>query len=835
MQEMRTINVTIAISGALLILVGNSAAHGDQAALLGPSQSSSTGHEQRPFGDPSVADLDEVIQEYCVRCHNNRRLQGNLSLEDFSVGMAAEFAPTSEKMIMKLRVGMMPPPGVLRPSADTLLTLVEALEQTVDAAGQTRRTPGSRVFQRLNRPEYERSILDLLGLEIDPAQYLPSDTKSANFDNIADVQMLSPTLMAAYLNAASEIASLAVGDPTASTKETTYRIPRLSSQRDRVEGAPYGSRAGVSVTHNFPADGTYDFRMTFHYSPEGFLFGRNEPGEQVEVSVNGERVALMPIDRFWSEGDPGGKGLILETGPIPVRAGPQRISAVFVPTERGPVDDLFSAHGHSIPETQIGIGYGINTPPHMRDLVIKGPGMVTGVSETPIRRRIFTCRPTQADETRPCAEEIVSRLATRAYRRPLSDVELDGLMDFYEAGAGEAGFEMGIRSALEATLASPHFVFRFEEIPEDAVAGEVYRISDSDLASRLSFFLWGAPPDDELRAVANDGNLSDTEVLLTQARRMLADPRAEALGTRFAAQWLRLSDLKELDPDVVLFPDYALQLADAMQRETELFFYGLVRDDRPILELITTDYTYLNEVLAEHYGITGVYGEEFRRVQYPTDRRRGILGHGSVLAQTSLANRTSPVNRGKWVSEVILGAPPPPPPPDVPSLDQTDVAEQGRLLTTRERLEMHRENPSCNSCHRLIDPIGLALDNFDVTGRWRIRENGSAIDVSSVMYNGTPLASPADLREALMAMPLPILRNFTVNLMAYALGRRVEYYDMPQVRTIVADAEVEEYRVSAFVLGVIESDAFRMRQVPATLESTESDIGLGLERQEMIR
>jgi hypothetical protein len=408
-------------------------------------------------------------------------------------------------------------------------------------------------------------------------------------------------------------------------------------------------------------------------------------------------------------------------------------------------------------------------------------------------------------------------------------------MDFYEAGAGEAGFEVGIRSALEATLASPHFVFRFEEIPEDAVAGEVYRISDSDLASRLSFFLWGAPPDDELRAVANDGNLSDTEVLLTQARRMLADPRAEALGTRFAAQWLRLSDLKELDPDVVLFPDYALQLADAMQRETELFFYGLVRDDRPILELITTDYTYLNEVLAEHYGITGVYGEEFRRVQYPTDRRRGILGHGSVLAQTSLANRTSPVNRGKWVSEVILGAPPPPPPPDVPSLDQTDVAEQGRLLTTRERLEMHRENPSCNSCHRLIDPIGLALDNFDVTGRWRIRENGSAIDVSSVMYNGTPLASPADLREALMAMPIPILRNFTVNLMAYALGRRVEYYDMPQVRTIVADAEVEEYRVSAFVLGVIESDAFRMRQVPATLESTESDIGLGLERQEMIR
>jgi hypothetical protein len=820
----RIIVATAATWGALLIVVGTPTTDGPPSTVTA-LHSDLVGHTAVPYGDLETgADLNGIVEEYCVRCHSDRRLTGNLSLEGFDVASAAEVAELSEKMISKLRVGMMPPFGSRRPAGDSLVTLVEMLEEIVDAGAARSPNPGSRVFQRLNHAEFESSVLDLLGLEVDAAEYLPPDTKSANFDNIADVQMLSPTLMSAYLNAASEVARLAVGDPSASSKETTYRIPRLASQRDRVEGAPYGSRGGVSVIHNFPADGTYQFRMTFHYSPEGYLFGRNEPGEEVEVSVNGERVALIRVDRFWSEGDPGGKGLTMETDLIAVRAGAQRVSAVFVPTERGPVDDLFSAHAHSIPDTQIGIGYGINTPPHMRDLVVKGPEMVTGVSETPTRRRIFTCRPTQASEAQPCAEEIVSRIATRAYRRPLDDADLVGLMGFYDRGSTAGGFEMGIRSALEATLASPHFVFRFEEMPEDMAAGGVYPINDADLASRLSFFLWSAPPDEELRALAARGELSGTEELLAQTRRMLADPRAEALGTRFAAQWLRLQDLKELDPDVVLYPDYELQLADAMQRETELFFYGLVRDDRPMLELLSADYTYLNERLAEHYGIPGVYGNEFRRVEYPTDRRRGILGHGSILGQTSLANRTSPVNRGKWVAEVILGSPPPPPPPDVPSLDETAEIGHGRLLTTRERMEQHRADPSCNSCHRLIDPIGLALDNFDVTGRWRIRENGSPVDVRGVMYNGTPLASPADLQRALVAMPIPILRNFTVNLMAYALGRRVEYFDMPQVRKIVADAGAEAYRVSAFVLGVVESDAFRMRQETPAADGAEGDL-----------
>ncbi len=624
--------------------------------------------------------------------------------------------------------------------------------------------------------------------------------------------------MSAYLNAASEVAALAIGDPRAATVEKSYRIPRLASQWERAEGAPYGSRGGISVEHNFPADGTYDFRMTFHYSPEGFLYGRNERGEQVEVSIDGERVALLPLDRFGAEEDPGGKGLLLETGPIPVRAGPHRVSAVFVPTQRGPVDDLFSAHGHSIADTQIGIGYGLRTPPHMRDLTIKGPETVTGVSETPARRRVFSCRPLTAEEASPCAEEIVQRLATEAYRRPLETVDVAGLMTFYDEGRAEGGFEMGVRVALEAILASPHFVFRFEEAPANARPGEAFLLEDADVASRLSFFLWGGPPDSVLIALAASGDLNDRSELKRQTERMLADPRSEALATRFASQWLRLQDLEKLDPDVVLYPDYSLQLGLDMRRETELFFDGLLRSDRPVLDVVTADYTYLNERLALHYGIEGVTGDDFRRVQYPDSRRRGIFGHGSMLAQTSFADRTSPVNRGKWVSEVLLGAPPPPPPPNVPALDEVEAAGDGRMLTTRERMEMHRQNPTCNSCHRLIDPIGLALDNFDVTGRWRIRENGTGVDVRGELYDGTPLTGPADLSAALAARPIPVLRNFTVNLLAYALGRRVEYFDMPLVRSIVEDAETDGYTVASFVHGVVQSDAFRMRHLTMTTE-----------------
>ena len=811
---MRAVAASGVICGLLLVGGGGFAGQGDTGSGREPAAHPGQPHSALASPNSPALPNDEltaVVVRYCQVCHNEHLRTGNLSLMGFDVADAASAPETAEKMIQKLRAEMMPPPGIPRPGGDTLQLLVETLETNMDRVAAQAPNPGGRTFQRLNRAEYQASIRDLLEIEIDAADFLPLDTKSANFDNIADVQALSPTLLSAYLKAASEISRLAVGNPLAGNQETTYRIPRLASQRERVPGAPYGSRGGTSVVHNFPADGTYEFSVSFHYSPEGYLFGRNEPGEQVDISIDGEQVALLPIDRFMGEVDPGGKGLILETGPIQVRAGPRRVSAVFIPTERGPVDDLFSAHGHSIADTQIGIGYGLTMPPHIRDLVIQGPSRVTGVSDTPSRRRIFACRPTGPEEVRPCARTIVERIAADAYRRPLGQEDLAGLMAFYDEGARESGFEGGIRYALEAILASPHFIFRFEEWPEGVEPGETYRVSDVDLASRLSFFLWGAPPDDELMELARSNRLSG-RALRDQTLRMLRDPRSSALSRRFASQWLRLSDLEKLNPDAVLFPDYDRQLGDALVRETELFFDHLFREDRPVTEFITADYTFVNERLANHYGIPGVVGEEFRKVPYPTERRRGVFGHGSVLAQSSLANRTSPVLRGKWVMEVILGTPPPPPPPGIPDLDETGDTEGTRMLTTRERMEIHRANVVCNACHQFMDPIGLALDNFDVTGRWRIRENGIALDTRGQLYDGTPLTSPTDLHDAMMRLRTPVLRNFTANLMAYALGRRVEYYDMPAVRQIVRRAEADGYRPSEFVLGIVESDAFRMRR-----------------------
>ena len=633
----------------------------------------SPGADRRPHADAAApmasvtaadvddADLTDVVQEYCVGCHNDRRLTGNLSLEDFDVAAAPERAETAEKMVLKLRARMMPPPGARRPPPDTLLALVQGLESTLDAVAAEFPNPGGRTFQRLNRAEYEASILDLLALPVDAGDYLPLDTKSANFDNIADVQMLSPTLMDAYLNAASEIARLAVGDPHAVTREATYKVPRLASQLEHVEGAPFGTRGGVSVVHNFPADGSYIVEVSFQHNPEGIIFGRAAMGEQVEVSIDGERVALLDIDRFATESDPAGPGLYLATPPLSIRAGPHRVTAAFIPTTRGFVNDLIAPHGHSITDTHIGISYGITSVPHLRDMVVRGPTRVTGVSETPSRRKIFSCRPLEPSEERPCAREIVTRLATQAYRRALDDVDVEGLMRFYDEVAPQRGFEIGVRTALEAILASPHFLFRLEEWPGDVEPGEAYALRDEDLASRLSFFLWGTPPDDRLRRLAREGDLSDPDALRAEARRMLEDPRAEALALRFGAQWLRLQDLEKVQPDMVLYPDFSTQLADAMRRETELFLRHMVTEDRSVLDLLHADYSFVNELLADHYEIPGVVGPQFRKVEYHDDRRRGILGHGSILTQTSLANRTSPVLRGKWVMEVLLGTPPPPP------------------------------------------------------------------------------------------------------------------------------------------------------------------------------
>ena len=815
---MKTFTLMLVAAGTLVALLGEPA--GLESVV--PSAMSASYWEEIPPHENVESD-DELIEEYCVRCHNERRLRGNLSLEGFDASDPYDDAVIAEKMIVKLRAGMMPPPGVARPSERELLTLVEGLEGRLDEAASSEPNPGGRTFQRLNRAEYERSIFDLLGLEIDAGEFLPLDTKSENFDNIADAQMLSPTLLDAYLAAAEEISRLAVGDLDAGPRDKTYSVSGYTSQSERLEGAPFGTRGGVSVVHNFPADGEYTFSIEFEHTTTGAGFaGQLARGEQIEFSIDGEPVALLDVDAWLTYSDPW--GITMRTDPVAVRAGPHRVTAAFLKTSEGPVDDLMSPHDWSIADRHTGMaGYGLTLLPHLRDLVVGGPYNVTGVSEHPVRERIFSCRPTGADEGESCAREIISRIGSQAYRRPLSDRDLDGLTRFYREGAADGGFELGVRTALQAILASPYFVFRFESPATDAEAGDRYRISDHALASRLSYFLWGTAPDEELRDLAATGRLSDAGTLDAQVRRMLADPRIDALGSRFAGQWLRLQDLDKVHPDSYWFPDFDQQLADAMRRETELFFTSLVREDRSVFDLYTGDYSFLNERLARHYGIDGVSGDEFRRVAYPDERRRGLLGHGSVLTLTSHADRTSPVLRGKWVMEVLMGTPPPPPPPGVPDLEETQGSEEGRTFTTRERMEQHRANPTCNACHRFIDPIGLALESYDVTGRWRIREHGNRIDTNGELYDGTTIDSPSALVDALMKRPEPLLRTFTQNLMAYALGRRVEYYDQPAVRRITREAAEADYRASAFILGVVRSEAFQMQRVTDVTAETSGD------------
>jgi len=707
--------------------------------------------------------------------------------------------------------------GARRPPEDTLSLLASSLEDRLDDLARRNPNPGYRTFQRLNRAEYEASIRDLFGFDIDASAYLPTETLSDNFDNISDTQILSATLLEGYMRAAAQVSREAVGDAAAVPATTVYKIPKTVSQIDHVEGTPLGTRGGIAVTHNFPADGEYVFELDMHGSPDGQLFGLTFTAQRLEISLNGVRVALLEIDRFMTESDV--TGLRLETPPIHIRAGPQLIAAAFLIDDEGPVADLIKPLDFTLADPNMGVGYGVTTMPHLRDLSISGPFSVSGVSDTPARRRIFSCRPTSVEEERPCAEEIIASLARQAFRRPLEGSEVGELMGFFEEGQQEGGFEIGIRDALWAILASPRFIFRLEETPENIRPGEIYELGDADLASRLSFFLWAAPPDEELVRLAQEGRLHNEEELERQTRRMLADPRAESLATRFASQWLRLQDLERINPDAQLYPYFNYQLKEAMDRETELLFHHIVQEDRSVMELLTADYTFVNERLAKHYGIRGVTGNAFRRVDLPGENRRGLLGHGSILMMTSHANRTSPVLRGKWVMEVLLGSPPPPPPPSVPSFDETAGSEDGRVLTTRERMESHRENPACNSCHRVIDPIGLALDNFDVTGAWRIKENLTPIDPTGVLYDGTPIDGPASLRNALLKRPSVFKRTFARNLMAYAIGRRVEYYDMPTIRAMERNAAENGDRMSYFILGVVQSSAFRMGRAIAATDS----------------
>lgn len=809
---MKSLVITSAVLGMSLMLVG-------ELAVPETSRPATVPGDHADLVTSADVDPNEIVANTCVRCHSDSRLRGNLSLEDFDISRAQDNAEVIERMIRKVRAGMMPPPGVRAPEGDTLQQFAETLEDIMDRAANRNPNPGRRTFQRLNRPEYEQAIRDLLALEVDAEQWLPLDQMSANFDNIADVQSLSPLLLEAYLNAAADISRMAVGDRNAPAINVNYRNSQYQSQHpwDHVPGAPYGTRGGMVVKHVFPADGMYSFGLTF-------ASGNNTRFEDIDVSIDGERVALMAYARDGEAADGRGGGA-LWTEPVFVRAGQRNLSAAFVRLSDGPYEDLIRPHDWSMAGGGSG-GAGITTLPHLQDLIVGGPTAATGISDTPSRSRVFVCRPTAPEEEVGCARTIVENLARRAYRRTVTAEEIDGIMGFYTSGHAKGGFERGVRDALEAVLASPFFVLRLEREPEGVAPGKAYRLEGLELASRLSFFLWGTPPDEELLRVAQKGDLNKDGELERQTRRMLADPRASALGNRFAGQWLRLQDIYKVRPDPNFFPNFDETLADAMRTETEMFFNHLVQENRDALELFNADYTFVNERLAHHYGMSGVAGRQFRRVAYEDGVRSGLLGHGSVLVLTSLANRTSPVLRGKWVMEVLMGTPPPPPPPGVPDLEETEGTHEGRRLTTRERMEIHRANPTCNSCHRFMDPIGLALDNFDVTGQWRMRENGMGLDTRGEFYDGTPITTPKEVADALLGRPVPLMRSLTENLMAYAMARRVEYYDQPTIRRIVEDAEDNgQYRMQSLIVGVVTSDAFRMKQAATAVTDPAGSAG----------
>jgi hypothetical protein len=808
---------TLTLTAIVALGLGLSAQTNPAPQKTAPKPAMAVSHKTaQPPAPPAAAPPPDLTKQYCIGCHSEKGKAGGLSLVAFDPSHADQTPEVAEKIIRKLRLGMMPPPGMRRPDEAALSQFATSLEAKVDTAAAIRPNPGRRPFQRLNRAEYAHAVRDLLDLDVDVNAFLPPDTLSAGYDNIADVQTFSATLMEGYLRAAARISTLSVGDRNASPSEFTVKIPRTASQMRHVDGTPWGTRGGLALDYTFPADGDYTFRIMLHGTPTGQLFGSvASRNEQIDLSINGERVALLDVDWKMTETDKNGLNLV--TPRVHVKAGPQHLAAAFIQKFDGVVDDLVSPIDYTLADTEYGDNAGITILPHVRDFSITGPYRVTGVSDTPSRRKVFICRPTsQADEI-PCARKILANLAGEAYRRAANNEDVESLMEFYGDARKGHDFEAGIKAALQALLASPRFVFRFESTPTMLKAGQTYRVSDLDLASRLSFFIWNTAPDAELVKVATANTLHTPAVLDKQVRRMLADPRAESLSTRFASQWLRLQDVEKIHPDALLFPGFDNELAASYKRETELFFDSIVREDRSILDLLTADYTFVNERIARVYRLPNIVGENFRRVTVP-DERRGIFGQGSMLMQTAVADRTSPVQRGKWIMEVILGSPPPPAPQDPapPALEETKAATTGgKPLSTRERMEEHRKSPACQPCHKVIDPLGLALDNFDTLGAWRIKDNGVGIDSNGVMYDGAKLTGPADLRNALLNHADGLIRNFTDNLMSYAIGRRIEYYDQPSIRAITRKAAQNGNHFSSFVLGIVNSPAFQMSTAEA--------------------
>ena len=758
-----------------------------------------------------------LLRRYCLGCHSDALRTGGLSLSDIDLTRPAEHAALLEKVILKLRAGMMPPTGRPRPDQSTLARFVTDLEAGVDRAAAANPNPGRPILHRLNRTEYANAVRDLLDLEVEVEALLPPDDMSQGYDNMSDVLTVSPTLLEAYIGAAGKISRLAIGDAEASPAVETYVVPQAISQLTHVPGTPFGTRGGLAVRHNFPADGDYIFRLSFYFASIGAFFGDNIPadGEQIEIAVNGTRVALLDLDRKLRTTD------VLRTEPIPFKAGPQLISAAFLQRSAGPVQDFVMPFEQALADLSTGHLPGLTGLPHLRNVGIDGPYDVTGVSEMPSREQIFTCRPetgaSVAVQT-ACANEILRALARRAFRRPVTDADLVHLATFFDTGRARGGFDTGIRTALQAILSDPEFLFRFERTPVGVAPGENHRVTDLELASRLSFFLWSSLPDDELIDAAAEGRLRETAELDRQVHRMLVDPRAGTLATNFAAHWLHLQNLDDIHPDVYLFPDWDENLTRSMRRETELFFDSIVREDRSVIDLLSADYTFVDRRLATHYGIPNIRGNRFRRVEITDDDRRGLLGHGSILTLTSLANRTSPVIRGAWVMDVLLGTPPPRPPANVPPLEEKARGET--QVSMRDRLQAHRDSPACASCHTMMDPIGFSLENFDPVGAWRTRDAGLVIDPSDTLFDGTPVEGPASLREHLLRSQTLFVQNFTRNLLTFALGRVLQPHDMPTVRAIARETAADDNRFSSFVLGIVRSTPFQMRRAEAALSST---------------
>jgi hypothetical protein len=729
---------------------------------------------------------------------------------------------------------MMPPAGAPRPDRHTLDALAGAVEDALDRAAAANPNPGRTPLHRMNRGEYANAIRDLLAVDVDAATLLPADDSSNGFDNIADVLGVSPALLERYVAAAAKVSRLAVGDPETAPLDVTYTVRGDLSQIETLDGLPAGTRGGTVVRHNFPLDGEYLIKLSLTKLSFGQVFGEGAEGQELEVTLNGQRVKLYKLDEvpmFFMKAKPGDSAPPEPPGDptaervkmtpdihlefkLNVQAGPRTIGVAFLQKAYSANEDLVHRPGASTFDPNIGMQYGYDTVPHLARVDITGPYHATGPGDTPSRRRIFVCHPSASADEITCARKILSNLVRRAFRRAPEESDLESLLSFYQQERNKgASFEAGIEIALRRILADPEFVFRFEPPPDNVAPGEQYRISDTELASRLSFFLWSSIPDDELLNLAIQGKLHEPAVLERETRRMLADDRSDALAANFAGQWLYLRDLKSSNPDGREFPDFDDNLRQAFQRETEMLFESILHEDRSVLDLLNADYTFVNERLAKHYGIANVYGPDFRRVPVPNDARRGLLGQGSMLLVTSNANRTSPVQRGKWILQNLLGSPPPLPPPNVPPLKES--SEEARATSVRERMEQHRANPACAGCHKIMDPIGLTLENFDGVGHWRDTDLGFKVDASGQLVDGTRVDGPASLREALLNRPEALVGTMTEKLLMYGVGRETKYYDMPVVRAIMRDATRnpagDRYRFSELVLGIVKSAPFQMR------------------------